>query len=188
MNIEDEIKIIHDAKKNPEAFSPLFRIYYPQIFNYVARRVGGVEMAEDIVAETFFKAVKNLWQFQWRGIPFSSWLYRLAGNEVKKYYRRNKYSSFSLEKMCEEGIIEPADSSDLVEEICEAEAIFQKHTDFLKIQKLLRSLPCKYQEVISLRFFEDKKIREIAEILGKKQGTIKSCLSRGIALLRNKML
>lgn len=55
----------------------------------------------------------------------------------------------------------------------------------MTIQEKIFKLPVKYQEVIVLRFFEKKKIKEIAEILGKKQGTIKSLLHRGLEKLKN---
>ncbi len=188
MNIQDELILVKESQQNPKAFSPLFQLYYPKIFNYVMRRVGSVMVAEDITSEVFFKAVKNLWQFRWKGVPFSSWLYRIAGNEIKKYYRKGKYACLSLDKMREDGIIDPSDSIDLVEELRRTEDMLLQHKEFLQVQKLLRTLPSQYQEVMSLRFFEDKKIIEIAQILGKKHGTVKSLLSRGIALLKDKML
>ena len=61
------------------------------------------------------------------------------------------------------------------------------HHDFIEVQKHLKTLSTKYQEVIALRFFENKSIPEIAEILEKKEGTIKSLLSRGLEKIRNEM-
>ena len=69
-------------------------------------------------------------------------------------------------------------------ELIEAEDKLKMHRDFLEIQEKISELEIKYQEVITLRFFEKKKIQEIAEILGKKEGTIKSLLHRGLEKLK----
>ena len=61
------------------------------------------------------------------------------------------------------------------------------HQKFLKVQKVVQQLPEKYQEVISLKYFEQLTIKEIAVILKKKEGTVKSLLSRGLKRLRDKM-
>jgi RNA polymerase sigma-70 factor (ECF subfamily) len=72
----------------------------------------------------------------------------------------------------------------LLEDKSEAEAELQKHEQFLQVLQQVRKLPVKYQEVITLKFFEGKTHREIAEILGVKEGTLKSLLSRGIQKIR----
>jgi len=69
----------------------------------------------------------------------------------------------------------------------EAEEELKRYQDFLKVQEKISQLPIKYQEVITLRFFEKKKIKEISEILGKKEGTIKSLLHRGLEKLKDLM-
>ena len=94
---------------------------------------------------------------------------------------RSKHKLVSLEK-----IPEPIDDSNPKIELIEAEDRLKMHRDFLEIQEKISELEIKYQEVITLRFFETKQIKEIAEILGKKDGTIKSLLHRGIEKLKNK--
>ena len=66
----------------------------------------------------------------------------------------------------------------------EAQEKLRQHQDFLEIQERITRLPAKYQEVIALRFFEKKQINEIAQILAKREGTIKSLLHRAIQRLR----
>ena len=70
-------------------------------------------------------------------------------------------------------------------EFLEAREKLKQHQDFLKIREKISQLPIKYQEVIALRFFEKKKIKEICEILGKKEGAVKSLLHRGLEKLKN---
>jgi RNA polymerase sigma-70 factor (ECF subfamily) len=128
--------------------------------------------------------LRKLWQFQWRSISFSSWLYKIATNEVNQYFRKAEYKkSVSLEELQEQGF-ELLSSSDPESELMEAQEKLKQHQDFLEIQEKITRLPAKYQEVIALRFFEKKQINEIAEILGKKEGTIKSLLHRAVEKLR----
>jgi len=77
-----------------------------------------------------------------------------------------------------------ADAHNLQEEMLEAEEGLSRKKAFLRIQALIRELKPIYQDVIVLRFFENKKIKEIGTILGKKEGTVKSLLSRGLADLQ----
>jgi RNA polymerase sigma-70 factor (ECF subfamily) len=88
-----------------------------------------------------------------------------------------------MEDLQEQGfeIISPHDPES---ELIEAQEKLKQYQDFLEIQEKIVRLPAKYQEVIALRFFEQKQINEIAEILGKKEGTIKSLLHRAVEKLR----
>jgi len=174
MKLEEEKELVERAKKYPEAFGELYDIYYSKIFGYILKRVADIEIAQDITSETFLKALKNLWSFRWRNIPFSSWLYRISSNEIANFFRKKK-PTISIDK-----IAEPISNSDLLNEIIEVQELLKRHNDFLVLQKEITKLSFKYQEVIVLRFFEKKQIKEIAEILGKKEGTIKSLLHRGI--------
>lgn len=183
MNLNDERNLIDRAKSEPEAFGVIFDMYHPAIYGYILRRTANVELARDIAAETFLKALKNLGRFQWKGISISSWLYRIASNEVMSYYRSRKYSVDSIDELTSITGFEP-DSQILTEEVEHAERELEKFQQFLQIQRLLVKLPRRYQEVVALRFFEGMTIREIAGILNKPEGTVKSLISRGLEKLR----
>jgi RNA polymerase sigma-70 factor (ECF subfamily) len=184
MDLSEEKELVRQAQKAPDAFAKLYDQYYPKIFGYALRRTANLEAAQDVTSETFFKALKKLWQFQWRNISFSSWLYKIAANEINQYFRKAEYKkSISLEELQEQGfeLISPHDPES---ELIEAQEKLEQHQDFLEIQEKIVRLPAKYQEVIALRFFEKKQINEIAEVLGKKEGTIKSLLHRAVEKLR----
>ncbi len=184
MDLGEEKKLVRQARKSPDAFAQLYDQYYPKIFGYVLRRSANIEAAQDITSETFLKALAKLWQFRWRSVSFSSWLYKIATNETNQYFRRAEYKkSISLEELQEHGFELPA-AHDPESELIEAEEELKQHQDFLEIQAKIAQLPAKYQEVIALRFFEKKQIKEIAEILGKREGTIKSLLHRAVERLR----
>ena len=90
MNLEQEKRLIKQARNDPDAFGQIFDMYYQKIFNYVLKRVSNVELARDITSETFYKAYKNLWQFKWKNLSISSWFYRIATNESNYYLRKNR--------------------------------------------------------------------------------------------------
>lgn len=168
-----------------EAIGTLYDFYYQKILGFAARRTGSVQAAADITSETFLKVMKNINKFVFRDIPFSAWVYRIATNEIANHFRQKK--SYSLDKMMEESGFEIEDPKNFVEEFENAQKELERKNIFSTVSQKLRVLPVYYQEVISLRFFEKKKTREIADILGKSEGTVKSLLSRGIEKLREEM-
>ena len=90
MTLADEEAVLERAKHDPQQFGPVFDAYYPKIFGYAMRRTGLYDVARDIAAETFLKAVLALPGFHWKNIPASAWLFRIATNEVNQYFRRQK--------------------------------------------------------------------------------------------------
>lgn len=187
VDLTAEQEIIEKARLDPSNFGPIFDAYYSAIFSYALRRVANPAVAQDITAETFYKALTNIHKFKWQGISISHWLYRIATNELRMYFRKNRYQSRSLNLMSERVGFDPIDEQNLADEIGEIQTRLERNQEFLRAQKLLITLPVKYQEVIALRFAENKKLSEIASILGKKEGTVKSLLSRGLHLLRRRM-
>lgn len=188
MDLQKEKELVEDAKHNITSFGILYDYYYPNIYRYVLRRTAKIEVSLDITSEVFFRALHNITSYQWRDIPFASWLYRIASNEVATYFSQKKYHNTSLDTLLTKYDFEPASLENLEEELMDAEERLQKKKTFLQIQKEMAQLEIMYQEVIVLRFFENKKIKEIAQILGKSEGTIKSQLSRGIDKLRRNLL
>jgi RNA polymerase sigma-70 factor (ECF subfamily) len=190
MDLSEEKELVRQARKSPDAFAQLYDQYYPKIFGYVMRRTANLEVAQDITLETFLKALGKLWQFQWRSVSFSSWLYKIATNETNQYFRKAEYrKSLSLEELQEQGF-ELTSTSDPERELIEAQEKLKQHQDFLEVQEKIVRLPVKYQEVITLRFFEKKQINEIAEILGKEKGRDDKILasSGGREIKRNRLM
>src|SRR5690348_3122048 len=85
---EDEA-LVAAAQADPEAFADLYNLYYPQIYRFAHRRTGDPVAAEDVAAETFLAAFKSLPRYEWRGIAFSAWLYRIAATVIAGQQRRN---------------------------------------------------------------------------------------------------
>lgn len=172
MNIDEKKSLVELAKTDAAAFGALYDEYYRKIFGYALRRTANLQHAQDVTSEVFFKALKSINSFHWRKIPFSAWLYRIASNEVVNCFRRNSHYQTSL-------ALDTKSNEDF-----SARDALQRCDDFLLVQQCILKLPPKYQEVIALRYFEDKTIEDIAAILGKPENTVKSLLRRGLGKLR----
>jgi RNA polymerase sigma-70 factor, ECF subfamily len=185
MTAEQEEQLIEQCRTNPAAFGGLFDRWYKPVFGYIMRRTGDYDLSRDIAAETFLKAFLKIGSFRWRGISLSAWLYRIATNELNMYYRSSKYQPQSLQQLLENPQMEKLlhQSADEEREILENE--LKAHNDYNLIRINLLKLDIKYQEVIALRYFEQKTNSEISQILDKNEGTVKSLLSRGLEKLRN---
>ena len=179
--LSTEKKIIQQAKKDPEVFGRLFDKFYRPIFNYILRRTSDIDIAKDLTSQTFFKALKGLGRFRWQNVSFSAWLYRIATNEVNTFYRKKNH----LVRVNIEKIPEPQSQDFADKDYADAEKEMQNKAEFARLHKNIKKLSPIYQTVISLRFFEKKKISEISRVLGRSEGTIKSRLHRAMGELRH---
>lgn len=180
----NEEKLLKEVENDPQKFGEIYEAFYKQIFGYIYRRTTSYDVAKDIAAETFLKAYINIGKFKWRDISILYWLYSIATNELNKYFNSRKYMPESLNRIYEEYGVDITDYSNAESERIMLEEDLEKHQEFMRINVLIKKLNIKYQEVISLRFFEQKSIKEIAVILNKKEGTVKSLLSRGTNKLK----
>jgi RNA polymerase sigma-70 factor, ECF subfamily len=183
--MDDVRLLVEQAKSDPHAFGQLFDRHHDDIFKYILHRTANVELARDLTSETFYKALHKLWTFHWQKVPFSAWLYRIASNEVNGFYRKHKNDkSISLEEISEN---RGSQYLALKEELIHAEEEIDKNLLFMQLHQAVTQLKSKYQEVITLRFFENMKVKEVAEILNKSEGTVKSLLHRALKQLQDIM-
>lgn len=183
MTLDEEKQLLEKIKENPEFFGKIFDAYYKPIFNYIFHRVADYDISRDIAADTFLKAYLNINSFTWKNVSILTWLYRIATNEINYYYRKNKVTKLSLDLLgSQANILFEFDDYQTERQLIENE--LELNEDFARVQRSLKKLNVKYQEVLSLRFFEKKSLKEIANILDKKEGTIKSLLSRGLDKLK----
>lgn len=183
----NEERLLKDIAEDPRKFGEVFDAYYSKIFGYAFRRTANYDAAKDIAAETFLRAYTGIGKFKWRNISILHWLYRIATNELNKYLGASSYTPESLTRIHEEYNVDLTDYSNAETERIRLEEDLERHREFVKVNDLVRKLDAKYQDVISLRFYEQKSIKEIAIILGKKEGTVKSLLSRGIDKLKESL-
>jgi RNA polymerase sigma-70 factor (ECF subfamily) len=83
-----ERDLVEAAQKDPSRFADLYEQNFERVYAFIARRVGNREMAEDLTSEVFQQALANLNKFEWRGVPFAAWLYRIASNAIADRWRR----------------------------------------------------------------------------------------------------
>ena len=181
---KNEEELISLAKNNPRIFGELYEIYYPRIFGYIFRITGDHALASDITAETFLRAWLKIGSFRWKGISISSWFFKIATNELNQYFRKKKYSPLVLQDLSFFDEEKPKNSSRYGRENNEVTAKMDKADEFMQLRQKLNTLSPKYQAVLALRYFEELSIREISQIVGKKENTVKSLLSRGLEKLR----
>ena len=152
----------------------MYEANFERVYAYVVRRVRDRDEAQDVTADVFHLALKSLPRFEWRGVPFAAWLYRIAANEIadrsKSVARRRAHELENSSKATYAGD-EAASSID------EAE----RHA---RLFKLVERLPRDQSRVITMRFAEDKSIREIATALGRSEGSIKQLQFRAMQNLR----
>lgn len=172
--LDNENIIIKKAKNgNAEAFGLLYDHYFEQIYRFIYLKVSHKEDAEDLVHQVFLQALKKIKDYEDIGFPFSSWLYKIARNEVVDFYRSKKTNTAleELENVLSSDDINIKDKLDLKIQI-------------EKVKEAIKKIKPEYQDVIIMRFIEDLSIKEVAEILDKTEGSIKLIQHRAINSLK----
>jgi len=166
---------IQAAQADRAQFRPLYERYFESIFRFLYRRTGEEPLAADLCSQVFLKAMQKLDGYEFKGVPFSAWLYRIASNEVAQYYRRNKRNRVVS--------ADERDFSDL------AHKMEEDNTEQY-LQALIGSLDeLRKQdiELIELRFFEHRPFKEIAEILDITESNAKVRTYRILDRLKKKI-
>ena len=147
---------MEEAKQNPERFGALYDKFFDQIYRYVYRRVSDKDTVNDLVSQTFYDALAHIKSFEWRGYSFSSWLYKIAHNNVLKWYREQGKIK----------IVDLAEGQEIVD--TQTNVVQGAHDQESKdeIQAILSKLDYEERELIRLKFFEEASNIEIAEIMG----------------------
>lgn len=160
MLIGNEKQQIEESKTNPQCFEPLYVKYYELILKFVYKRVESFDDTKEIVAIVFTKALTNIIKYKDQGFPFSSWLYRIAINEINQFYRdTKKMRAISID---EKGI------QNLV-----AETDTEKREMMSHLKAALNYLSEDEYMIIELRYFEERPFSEVGEILGITENNAK---------------
>jgi len=168
----DERLLIEAAQQDPARFGELYEIHFERVYAYVVKRVQDRAEAEDLTAEVFHQALANLKRFEWRGIPFSAWLFRIAANLISDRWQR------SGRELQDDAAIESAQVSP-----GEIEEVERRATLF----RLVETLPAEQKRVVVLRFVEQKSIKEVASAIRKTEGAVKQLQFRALSTLKARM-
>lgn len=176
--IEEDARIIAQACSDPSAFAPLYERYYDRIYLFLLRRTGNTAIAEDLTSETFIKAMRGLFRYQFRRTPFLAWLYRIAHNTFVSHCRKETVRNlFKIEKR-KDGTAAEATALPCPSE--ETEKRLLKET----IIRLIKNLKQKDQLLVTLRYFEGMNVREIAQIAGLSEPAARTRLHRALVRLK----
>ena len=152
---QTEESVIRKSQADPEAFRPLYERYFKRIFLFVLHRVADKSTAPDITSQVFLKALLNIGRFKFRGLPFSSWLFRIALNECNDYFRKNsRYRIVTIEDKVVEHLFEELTSASREEHLRQ------------QLPAILQKLSSEELQLIELRFFEQRPFKEVADISG----------------------
>jgi RNA polymerase sigma-70 factor (ECF subfamily) len=150
----DEEGILIRSRTDPEAFRSIYTKYFKKIFLFVLHRVGEKQISADITQQVFLKSLTGLSKFQFKGLPFSAWLYRIAINECNDFFRKTKKSRLVvLDEHHVENLFEELTHDNTQEELER------------RLPTILQKLNSDELQLIEFRFFERKPFKEIAEIL-----------------------
>lgn len=166
VSTDEERLLIEAAQADPARFVELYDRHVDRIYAYVSRRVGNRNAAEDVTSAVFEQALTNLGKFEWRGVPFAAWLFRIAANALADQWKRDGREGHELPPE----IPDEREHQDLERRV----SLFQ----------LVDRLPDAQRQVIQMRFVEDRSIREVAAALDRSEGAVKQLQLRALDTLR----
>lgn len=165
----DEQLLIEAAQRDPLQFAELYENNFARVYAFVSSRARDRDQAQDLTAEVFHRALAGIPRFEWRGVPFVSWLLGIAAKVVADHWEHlGKGQEVAVDELEQAGI----DTA-----IEQRAALFQ----------LVDALPEDQRKVIVLRFVDQRSIREIAQELGRSEGAVKQLQFRAIQTLRDRM-
>jgi RNA polymerase sigma-70 factor, ECF subfamily len=168
----DERLLIEAAQHDPARFADLYELNFERVYAYIVKRIRDRADTEDLTAEVFQQALANLKRFEWRGIPFAAWLFRIAANLISDRWQR------SGREVTDDASIESAQVSPT-----EIEEVERRATLF----RLVDTLPAEQRRVVILRFVEQKSIKEVAREIRKTDGAVKQLQFRALTNLRARL-
>lgn len=146
-DFQEEQHWIAEAQRDSANFEPLYNRYYDEIFRFIYRRTDREALTADLCSQTFYNALVNLKKYRWTGRPFVAWLYRIAANEINKYFRDQR-PVFLIEE-------------DKVVESFKEQELTPQSEDLVRIFKVLSDEEVR---LLELKYFEGKTFKEIAAI------------------------
>jgi RNA polymerase sigma-70 factor (ECF subfamily) len=170
--------LIARAKNDPEAFGLLYERYVGRIYNYIYYRTSNHHEAEDLTSRTFYKALKHLPRYVDRGAPFSAYLYRIAHNIVANWYRdTGRRQMVGLDDL----VLKARDRD-------EPAAVAERVEEQDILLQAVHRLPPDRQQLLILKLVEQMSNADIAEVMKRTEGAIKSLYHRTLVALREELV
>lgn len=180
----EEIKIAYynklamRAAADKEALHELYEVFFPRVYNFIYARTKNAAVADDIVSDTFLKAVKNIGSFDSQLASFSTWLFRIANNTLYDY---TKWKSYRQDAEWDDNFGGRTESRE------EPEGAFFADEDKKMLLAALKALNEREQKIVELKYFSDLSQKEIAVLLEITQSNVGVILHRALGKLRKKL-
>src|SRR5438270_6875375 len=159
-----------------DALEELYLLHFDRIYSYLHMSVGNRHDAEDLTTQTFLKMLEAIGRFRWQSAPFSAWLFRIAHNLAMDHFRASRRSQ------PEEEVPEPPGSEEASAEEEAMQSIGRQ-----SMLELIEKLSAEQQQVLTLKFVFNFPNAEVATILGKTEGAIKSLQHRALVSLQKQL-
>ena len=173
--VDEKVLLQRAQAYDTRALSELYDRYAPLIYTYLYRRVQDAQTAEDLTGDVFLSVLEAINSDKFWRTSFRAWLYRIAGNKVADYYRETN----RLPKFAEDNANNDAVSPDV---------ILMEKQSLHALKTAINALAPSQQEVLTLRFGQRLKTKEVAEILGKSVGAVEALQNRALTSLRKKLI
>jgi RNA polymerase sigma-70 factor, ECF subfamily len=158
------------------ALEELYLIHFDRIYGYLHMTVGNRHDAEDLTTQTFLKMLESIGRFQFRSAPFSAWLFRIAHNLAMDHFRASRRIQL------EEDVPEPVGDAEVSAEVEAFHAIGRA-----SMLEMIEELSPEQRQVLTLKFVFDFSNVDVATILGKTEGAVKSLQHRALVALQKRL-
>jgi RNA polymerase sigma-70 factor, ECF subfamily len=170
-------KLVDQAQQGDRAaLEELYLIHFDRIYSYLHMSVGSKHDAEDLTTQTFMKMLESIGRFRWQSAPFSAWLFRIAHNLAMDHFRaRRRWQP-------EADVPEPPGEAEPSAELEAMQSIGRQ-----SMLELIDKLSPEQQQVLTLKFVFNFPNADVAKILDKTEGAIKSLQHRALASLQKQV-
>ena len=173
--IEDDLVL--EARTQAGALGRLYELYYGRIFRFCVHRLFDKEIAEDVTSTVFLEVARSIRLFKGRTLQdFQNWLYAIAANQANAYIRKSSRRKKLLKEAADLMVASATDGTDKSSE-----------PNWPRLYTAILKLKPQHQTIVTLRFFENLKYEQIAQILNVKEVTVRVTLHRILNELRNNL-
>jgi RNA polymerase sigma-70 factor (ECF subfamily) len=171
--VHDEESLIRRAQQHDQvALTRIYEENFDRIYRYIVLKIGDRTEAEDMTQQVFLNMLKSISSYKWQGMPFTSWLYRIAHNQIVDYLRKkSRRATVPIDETIAAAGDDPARAA-------------LGRVEIEEVAVAAKKLTMAQQEVISLRFAGELSVAEVARVMGKSEGAIKALQHSAIVALR----
>ena len=173
--LDEERLLVERARRNRQAFAELYDRYADRVYAYAYKRTRSHENAQDITSDTFLLALENIERYEWRNVPFSAWLYRIASNQIALHYRKYRPCL-------------PIDDLVIRDTETDLEREAERISDAQDVRRALSLLSKDQRRAVELRYTQDMRAGDIAAEMHRTEGSVRLLLHRASNSLRSQIL